>query len=157
MQLNAAASPRYAALLELLRTADAVWNASRVFFARWDLHPSQFNVLNLLRDQPDGLTQTQLSRTLIMHRSNLTGLVDQLEARNLVKRHEAPGDRRSWHVVLTPAGQKLLRTILPAYYESVEAACEHLPTERARALAGDLERIRQRALDLNRTPNLSRS
>src|SRR6266496_1133102 len=45
--------PRYQALLQLLRTAEALWNASRNFFARWDLSPSQFNVLNLLYDQPD--------------------------------------------------------------------------------------------------------
>src|SRR5438874_74225 len=35
--------PRYQALLQLLRTAEALWNASRNFFARWDLSPSQFN------------------------------------------------------------------------------------------------------------------
>ena len=66
--------PRYRALLQLLRTAETLWNASRLFFVRWDLSPSQFNVLNLLYDQPDGCTQIGLSRSLIMHRSNVTGL-----------------------------------------------------------------------------------
>ena len=46
--------PGYRALMELLRTADTLWNASRVFFERWDLSPSQFNVLNLLRLSPAG-------------------------------------------------------------------------------------------------------
>ena len=58
---------RYRALLELLRTAESLWNASRIFFARWDLGPSQFNVLNLLADLPQGCTQVELSRQLIMH------------------------------------------------------------------------------------------
>ena len=49
-----AAGPRYRALLQLLRTAENLWNASRVFFGRWDLSPSQFNVLNLLSGEPDG-------------------------------------------------------------------------------------------------------
>ena len=49
--------PRYEALLELLRTAESLWNASRVFFAAWDLSPSQFNVLNVLHQQRDGRTQ----------------------------------------------------------------------------------------------------
>src|ERR1043166_6368679 len=71
--------PRYGALLQLLRTAEALWNSSRLFFARWDLSPSQFNVLNLLCDHPDGCTQIELSRQLIMHRSNLPGLIDRLE------------------------------------------------------------------------------
>src|SRR5580704_3179201 len=99
--------PRYQALIELLRTAETLWNASRVFFARWDLSPSQFNVLNLLHDLPEGCTQIELSRQLIMHRSNVTGLVDRLEARGLLRRRESPGDRRAFNVVLTPAGQKL--------------------------------------------------
>ena len=46
---SSTSGPRYQALIELLRTAENLWNASRVFFARWELSPSQFNVLNLLR------------------------------------------------------------------------------------------------------------
>lgn len=157
MKSNAAARPRYTALLELLRTADVVWNASRAFFAGWKLHPSQFNVLNLLRDQPAGLTQTELSRALIMHRSNLTGLVDQLEARGLVKRRAAPDDRRSWRVVLTPDGAKLVSAILPAYHEKAEAACDQIPLTRARALAADLARIRHRARELTNATTPSHS
>src|ERR1035437_23608 len=86
--------PGYRALMELLRTADTVWNASRAFFERWDLSPSQFNVLTLLHLTPDGLSQTDLSRQLIMHRSNLTGLVDRLEKRGLVAR-QAPAHHAS--------------------------------------------------------------
>ena len=56
--------PRYQALLQLLRAAEAVWNASRVFFGQWELSPSQFNVLNLLRDWPAGVSQIELSRQL---------------------------------------------------------------------------------------------
>src|SRR5215472_17588421 len=112
--------PRYDALIELLRTAENLWNASRVFFARWDLSPSQFNVLNLLQDHTDGLTQVELSRRLIMHRSNVTGLVDRLEARRLVRRKDDPADRRAFNVVLTADGRKLLRQIEPKYYRAAE-------------------------------------
>src|SRR5438445_9421408 len=112
--------PRYGALIGLLRTAETLWNASRVFFARWDLSPSQFNVLNLLYDQPEGCTQIELSRSLIMHRSNVTGLVNRLEARGLVQRRDSANDRRAYRVVLTVAGRKLLQEILPHYYAAAE-------------------------------------
>ncbi|HEX4647076.1 MAG TPA: MarR family transcriptional regulator, partial [Verrucomicrobiae bacterium] len=112
---SASPGPRYETLLELLRAAEALWNASRVFFARWDLSPSQFNVLNLLHDQPGGCTQVELSRRLIMHRSNVTGLVDRLEARGLVRRQDNSADRRAFNVILTPAGAKLIRQVLPSY------------------------------------------
>src|SRR5262245_10554395 len=111
---------RYRALLQLLRTADTLWNASRLFFERWGISPSQFNILNLLYSEPSGLSQTELSRQLIMHRSNVTGLVDRLEARGLVCRKEVAADRRAYRVVLTETGRRLLKRILPRYYEGAE-------------------------------------
>jgi DNA-binding MarR family transcriptional regulator len=133
--------PGYRALMELLRTADAVWNASRAFFERWDLSPSQFNVLNLLHFNPDGLSQTDLSRQLIMHRSNLTGLVDRLEKRGLVARREVAADRRAYSVVLTAAGTRLLREILPRYYEEAARVLDRLPARRATELIADLQQV----------------
>jgi MarR family 2-MHQ and catechol resistance regulon transcriptional repressor len=135
-------------LLEVLRAAEALWNASRVFFSRWDLSPSQFNVLNLLRDEPAGLSQTDLSRRLIMHRSNLTGLVDRLEERGLVARRERAADRRAWEVVLTPGGRHLLERILPRYYRVAEEACNGLAPARARSLAVELRRLGAHAGEL---------
>jgi DNA-binding MarR family transcriptional regulator len=135
----------YRALMELLRTADALWNASRVFFERWDLSPSQFNVLNLLHLNPDGLSQTDLSRQLIMHRSNLTGLVDRLEKRGLVTRREVAADRRAYSVVLTAAGTRLLRDILPRYYGEAARVWHCLPARRAAELVADLQQVARNA------------
>ena len=135
----------YRALMELLRTADTVWNASRVFFERWDLSPSQFNVLNLLHLNPGGLSQTDLSRQLIMHRSNLTGLVDRLEKRGLVARREVVSDRRAYSVVLTAAGARLLRDILPRYYQEAARAWDRLSARRAAELIADLQQVAQNA------------
>ncbi len=137
------ASPRYQALLQLLRTADTVWNASRLFFSRWDLGPSQFNVLNLLHLSPEGLSQTELSRQLIMHRSNLTGLIDRLEKRGLVRRQDVAADRRAYRVVLTRAGAELLREILPRYYEGADRVWNKLPARRAAQLVADLRQVAQ--------------
>jgi DNA-binding MarR family transcriptional regulator len=136
-----AAGPRYPALLQLLRTAENLWNASRVFFGRWDLSPSQFNVLNLLSGEPDGLSQIEISRLLIMHRSNATGLIDRLEQRGLLQRRATPGDRRAYRVVLTPAARQLLRQILPDYYRLAEQVWDGLPVVRVSRLLADLSHL----------------
>src|SRR6266498_2682819 len=133
--------PRYQALLQLLRTAEALWNASRLFFARWDLSPSQFNLLHLLYDRPAGSTQIELSRSLIMHRSNVTGLVDRLEARSLLQRRDIAGDRRAYRVVLTAGGKKLVQQILPHYYAAAEKVWGELSPTRADQLTDELARI----------------
>ena len=136
---------RYQALLQLLRAADTLWNASRAFFARWDLSPSQFNVLSLLQRHPDGVSQIELSRELIMHRSNATGLVDRLERRGLVKRLNLAGDRRAYRVVLTSAGNKLLLQMLPGYHAEADQVWGKLSGKRVAALLDDLKKVANNA------------
>jgi len=144
-QKPALPGPRYETLIRLLFTADTIWNLSRGFFARWQLSPSQFNVINLLHDLPEGLSQTALGRQLLMHRSNLTGLVDKLEQRGLVERRAVPDDRRAYLVVLTASGTKLVGEILPHYYRGAELALGGLSPERATRLARELDEICTRA------------
>jgi DNA-binding MarR family transcriptional regulator len=105
-------------------------------------------VLNLLADHPEGLSQTELGRQLIMHRSNLTGLVDILERRWLVERLDLAGDRRAYRVVLTRPGTRLVRQIRPRYFRGAEQVAAHLSPEQAAALAAGL---RQMALNARQT------
>jgi len=133
--------PRYQALLQLLQTSERVWNGSRLFFARWDLGPSQFNLLNLLYGEAQGRTQIELSRLLITHRSNVTGLIDRLEARGLLERQPSPGDRRAYRVMLTAAGEKLMREILPEYYRAAEIVWGSVSAVRAEKMAADLAEL----------------
>ena len=130
--------PRYEALVNLLRTVDTIWNASRVFFTRWELSPSQFNVLNVLSGKSDGLSQVELGRRLLMHRSNVTGLVDRLEARGMVKRQDNPNDRRAYNVVLTSSGENVVRQILPHYYRAAEEVWGDIPKKRAEEMVTGL-------------------
>ncbi|MBX3748196.1 MAG: MarR family transcriptional regulator [Verrucomicrobiae bacterium] len=138
-------SPRYQALIQLLRTAEDLWNASRTFFQRWNLSPSQFNLLNVLRHQPAGRSQSELSRLLIMHRSNATGLVDRLERRGLVRRLDDPHDRRIYRVILTPDGDRLLDDILPHYYAAAERVWAIHPDERVAPLVRELQELARQA------------
>lgn len=141
MKTRPGPGPHYQALIQLLHTSEQVWNASRVFFAQWDLSPSQFNVLNLLSDAPNGFNQSELSRLLIMHRSNATGLIDRLEARKLLERKSIPGDRRAHSVVITEEGRKLIDTILPEYYTIAEAILSDMPAARTQQFEKDLSQL----------------
>jgi len=136
---------RYDALLRLLRTANVIWDTSRVFFDQWQLSPSQFNVLNLLQANPEGISQTELGRQLLTHRSNVTGLVDRLEKRGLVERRAAPQDRRVYRVLLTSAGEKLLRTILPHYHSEAEHVWDGVSNQGISELLGALDHVTQNA------------
>jgi MarR family transcriptional regulator, organic hydroperoxide resistance regulator len=79
--------------------------------ADFDLSPIQCHVLHLIepgRPVPMG----RLAETLSCDASNVTGLVDRLESRGLVRRQPSPLDRRVKVLQLTPAGARLRAQLL---------------------------------------------
>jgi len=74
--------------------------------AEFELSPVQCHVLHLLEPERP-LPMGRLAETLSCDASNVTGLVDRLEARGLVQRRPSSGDRRVKELQLTPAGSRL--------------------------------------------------
>src|SRR3954447_24934431 len=75
-----------------------------------ELSPAQCHVLHLIEpDRP--IPMGRLAETLSCDASNVTGLVDRLESRGLVRRRPAEKDRRVKVLHLTPTGSRL-RAIL---------------------------------------------
>ncbi|HEY5317403.1 MAG TPA: MarR family transcriptional regulator [Solirubrobacteraceae bacterium] len=71
-----------------------------------DLHPAQAGAL--LQMEPEiAMPMHELATILACDNSNVTGIVDRLEARGLVARRPYAQDRRVRHIVLTPAGAEL--------------------------------------------------
>src|SRR5438046_9679421 len=79
--------------------------------AKFELSPAQCHVLHLIEpDRP--VPMGRLAEALACDASNVTGLVDRLESRGLVRRQAASGDRRVKVLALTPAGVRLRSTVL---------------------------------------------
>ncbi len=91
----------------------------------FDLHPAQAGALLQLATP---LPMHALAARLACDSSNVTGIIDRLEARGLVARRLSPEDRRVKHVVLTPRGRRLRARLLervgdpPAGFERLSAA-----------------------------------
>jgi DNA-binding MarR family transcriptional regulator len=71
------------------------------------LRPRHLIALTVLRDQ-GGSSQQDLAKTLEMDGTNVVGLLNDLEAENLIERRRSPVDRRRHVVELTDVGAKLL-------------------------------------------------
>jgi DNA-binding MarR family transcriptional regulator len=71
------------------------------------LRPRHLVALTVLRDR-GGSTQQALSTTLQIDRTNLVGLLNELEAENLIERRRSSEDRRRHIVELTTAGTDVL-------------------------------------------------
>ncbi|MFI5209521.1 MAG: MarR family winged helix-turn-helix transcriptional regulator [Gemmatimonadales bacterium] len=64
----------------------------------------KFTVLSELARSTEPLTLSELAARLACVRSNMTQLVDRLEAEGLVRRTDDPADRRTVRAALTPLG-----------------------------------------------------
>jgi MarR family transcriptional regulator, organic hydroperoxide resistance regulator len=105
--------------------------------AELQLSPAQCHVLHLIeRPIPMG----QLAETLACDASNVTGLVDRLESRGLVRRRPSAGDRRVKVLVLTPTGSRL-RALLVDRMTAPPAGLERLSLREQRALVRILARL----------------
>jgi DNA-binding MarR family transcriptional regulator len=71
------------------------------------LRPRHLVTLTVLRDR-NGCSQQGLSTTLEMDGTNIVGLLNELEADELIERRRSPEDRRRHIVELTEAGAKRL-------------------------------------------------
>src|SRR5882672_571553 len=76
-----------------------------------DLSPIQCHVLHLI-EPGRPLPMSRLADTLSCDASNVTGLVDRLESRGLVRRQPSPQDRRVKVLHLTPTGTRLRAQLL---------------------------------------------
>jgi len=71
----------------------------------FDLAPQQMIALRMLASGPRKMSE--LAQALFCDNSNVTGIVDRLEERGLVRREAAEGDRRVKLLVLTKEGEKM--------------------------------------------------
>ena len=79
--------------------------------AELQLSPAQCHVLHLIEPERP-VPMGQLAETLACDASNVTGLVDRLESRGLVRRRPSAGDRRVKVLQLTPTGSRLRAQLL---------------------------------------------
>lgn len=106
--------------------------------AELDLTFSQAHILRLLEPQRP-LPMSALAERLICDASNVTGLADRLEARGLVERRAAEGDRRVKALAITPAGAALRKRVMQVMTEP-PAAIAALSDEDKEALRDILSR-----------------
>ena len=78
------------------------------------LTPSQFDVIATLGDT-DGLTCSELSEATLVTKGTLTGVLDRLAAKGLIRRDRVARDRRAVSIRLTDKGDALFRKTYGAH------------------------------------------
>jgi MarR family transcriptional regulator, organic hydroperoxide resistance regulator len=99
----------------------------------------QCQVLHLI-EPGRPLPMSRLADVLSCDASNVTGLVDRLEARGLLERRPAPDDRRVKVLALTPTGARLRDEML-RHMTGQRLPLSSLSADERRALVAMLERL----------------
>src|SRR5947209_13463395 len=107
--------------------------------AELELAPVQAKALHELNVEPP-ISMRELAERLKSDPSNITGLIDRLEARGLVERRPDPTDRRIKGLALTSAGAKLRERLFARLY-SAPPAVAALPERHQRVLRDVLQRV----------------
>jgi DNA-binding MarR family transcriptional regulator len=93
-------------MLSLLRAAHAIEARLEQGLATVGLSPAKHAVLSQLAQAGEPLTLSELAARVSCVRSNMTQLVDRLEAEGLVRRVDDPDDRRIVRAAITTLGQE---------------------------------------------------
>jgi DNA-binding MarR family transcriptional regulator len=93
-------------MISLLGAAHALEKRWEEALAQVGLSAPKYGVMTYLVEAGEPLSLSQIAERMTCVRSNVTQLIDRLEAEGLVQRVEDPNDRRAVRAALTPLGVK---------------------------------------------------
>lgn len=109
--------------------------------AEFGLRAVTFSTLSVVVARP-GLNQTQLASILVIERSNLVQIIDDLATRKLIERAPVAGDRRRHALLPTSEGQALLSRAQKVVVDHEERMFASLHAEERATLLNLLQKIR---------------
>jgi DNA-binding MarR family transcriptional regulator len=110
-------------------------------YAPFKLRPGGYTMMALIAANP-GCSQSDLSREIAMDKSAVVAILDDLFAKNLVRRTRSPSDRRRHNLELTEEGETLLQAMQPASELIEQPIADALSPKERTQLVSLLERIR---------------
>ena len=138
-------------LRELARCYQAFEMYSAIHVRTIDLTPSQFDIVATLGNTP-GMTFTQLGEKTLITKGTLTGVVDRLTAKKLVRRIASKHDGRSQVVQLTKKGEMLFDKVFPAHLSYMGKAFAHFKTQDYARVEAALQELRNAFESLEKQP-----
>jgi DNA-binding MarR family transcriptional regulator len=128
-------------LLDLFLTNQRRKRMVEAALAQTELPPEDYPVYVLVGAEGPW-TPTGLARRMEMPLSTMLFRLGRLERRGHSERVPNPGDRRSYLIRLTEAGERLLGEARPAFRDYAEAVEGRLGSDRVASLRAALEELR---------------
>jgi DNA-binding MarR family transcriptional regulator len=115
------------ALLNLMRTADAMHRAFHRKTRDWGVTSTQYNVLRILRGaHPHGLTCSAIGERMITAEPDITRLLARLKTLKFVRQQRDRHDRRVVWTQISESGLQLLKEMDPVIQKAPVELLGHL-------------------------------
>jgi DNA-binding MarR family transcriptional regulator len=105
--------------------------------------PAAFNALSILGGAGGALSPSEIAERMIVSRPTMTGILQSLESRGLVRIVPHPRDRRSVHVEIAPAGQARVDALRPELHRVEKRWMSCLTQSEKQAFLGLLAKLQR--------------
>ena len=133
---------RVKANLNVLYTANWIYNKMSANLKPFDLTHEQFNVLRILRGKhPEFMNQKDILERMIAPNSNLTLIIRKLADKRLIEVNQSSEDKRAYEISLTDGGLLKLKEV-DKYIKAQNDNLSNLSESEAFHLNALLDKIR---------------
>ena len=137
-------------LYELVRAYQAFESYSATHVRNLGLTAPQFDIIATLGNTA-GMSFKELGEKTLITKGTLTGVIDRLEDKRLVKRVACLKDGRKQYVQLTHAGEAMFAKVFPAHLEYLQQVFAGYKAQDFEQMAATLRQLKEafRNADLN--------
>lgn len=126
---------QYDAVYQLIKTGHWITDSVSKELKEFDIYEPQFNVLRILQgSKGTPISVNAILERMIQRSSNVTRIVDKLEAKGLVERTLCGSDRRKMDIIITDEGSKLLLKLNKKVADFHEPMMKNLTNEEFKTL-----------------------
>jgi DNA-binding MarR family transcriptional regulator len=127
---------------ELARAYQALSLYSERHIRQLGLTPPQFDVIATLGNT-SGMSMRELAEKTLVTKGTLTGIIDRLEEKKLVRREVPADNRRSFTIVLTPAGEQAFEEVFPTHVAYLKERFDKLDRQELEEIRLALKKLRE--------------
>jgi MarR family transcriptional regulator, 2-MHQ and catechol-resistance regulon repressor len=139
---TASQQPFLPVMKALAKTYQTFCAHDELHIRQFDLTVPQFDVIATLGNT-DGMLMHELAEKTLVTKGTLTGIVDRLENKGLVRREVPPNNRRCFRVVLTETGDAVFRDVFPAHIAYLKTRFDHLNQAELDEIVTALNKLRR--------------
>ncbi len=133
------------AYLSIVRTAAVLEHAFAQALKRFNLTPTQYNVLRMLRGAGEqGLCRSEVGERLVTNVPDVTRLLDRMEETGLIVRRRSESDRRYVTARIAPRGLELVNRLDAKIAAIHQERLGHVGKRSLRSLVDLLTSVRTR-------------